>query len=315
MTTTEPLRILVADEHAPVRRGIQSVLGDKPHWQVCGEATSGHDAVEQARRLRPDVVLLEAAMQELSGFATARRIAAESPDTCILLLTIDEPDAIAEAARRAGARGVVLKYDADDLVESICTLSRPAAGVRVAGKGIGEMRHIGAFFRSPAERLSIVAPFFAEGLKFGERALQLVAGSECAQHLDVLEQAGVDVERATANEQLEIVPWEVLSPRDGRFDRHDTAPAVHALLHACPSRARLFAQMEWPLEHASDPGDILEHEARVNVMRFAEEHVVICAYDLTRFSATFIVDAMRIHPALIVGGAFCANPFYVPSAI
>lgn len=109
-----PLRILVVDDHAVVRRGVKSLLESHDGWEVCGEGTTGRDAVEQSRRLRPDVVVMDLSLPELNGLDATRQILKELPDTEVLVLTMHHSEELARDALHAGARGYVLKSDADE---------------------------------------------------------------------------------------------------------------------------------------------------------------------------------------------------------
>jgi DNA-binding NarL/FixJ family response regulator len=108
------LRILVVDDHAVVRRGVRALLESHENWEVCGEATTGRDAVEQSRRLRPDVVVMDLSLPELNGLDATRHILKEAPETEVLVLTMHQSEELARDVLQAGARGYVLKSDADE---------------------------------------------------------------------------------------------------------------------------------------------------------------------------------------------------------
>jgi DNA-binding NarL/FixJ family response regulator len=107
-----PLRILVADDHEIVRRGLVSLLKAHPGWEVCAEAEDGRQAVEKAKELRPDVVILDIGMPNLNGLEATRQMLRDNPQSKILILTITDADEIVRAVLDAGARGFVLKSDA-----------------------------------------------------------------------------------------------------------------------------------------------------------------------------------------------------------
>ena len=114
------LRILVADDHDVVRRGLKSVLEDQPGWEVCAEANNGRQAVDRARQFKPDVVVLDITMPELNGLEAARQIRRLLPETEVIVLTVHESEELVQEVLRAGARGYVLKSDAGrDLVAAI----------------------------------------------------------------------------------------------------------------------------------------------------------------------------------------------------
>ena len=115
-----PLRILVADDHPVVRRGVRALLEGQSGWQVCGEASTGREAVEQAKRLDPDIVVLDLSMPELNGLDATRLILRDAPRTQVLVLTMHHSEELAHQVIRAGARGYVLKSDADrELVAAV----------------------------------------------------------------------------------------------------------------------------------------------------------------------------------------------------
>jgi DNA-binding NarL/FixJ family response regulator len=108
------LRILVVDDHAVVRRGVRSLLESHEGWEVCGEATTGRDAVEQNRRLRPDVVVMDLSLPELNGLDATRQILKDTPGIEVLVLTMHHSEELARDVLKAGARGYVMKSDADE---------------------------------------------------------------------------------------------------------------------------------------------------------------------------------------------------------
>lgn len=113
-------RILIADDHAVVRRGLRSLLEAQPGWEVCGEASNGHDAIEQSIRLRPDVIVMDVSMPDLNGVEATRQILAVAPESQVLVLTMHDAPEIIERMVAAGARGYVLKSDAErDLASAV----------------------------------------------------------------------------------------------------------------------------------------------------------------------------------------------------
>ena len=104
----------MVDDHAVVRRGVRSLLESRDGWEVCGEATTGRDAVEQSRRLRPDVVVMDLSLPELNGLDATRHILKDAPETEVLVLTMHQSEELARDVLQAGARGYVLKSDADE---------------------------------------------------------------------------------------------------------------------------------------------------------------------------------------------------------
>ena len=119
------LRILIADDHEVVRRGLCTLLQTHEGWEVCGEAKDGREAVEKAKQVRPDVVILDVGMPNLNGLAATRQLLQQNPQQKVIVLTITDSDQVIREALDAGARGFVLKSDAArDLVSAVEALQR-----------------------------------------------------------------------------------------------------------------------------------------------------------------------------------------------
>ena len=114
------LRILVADDHEIVRRGLCALLQKHEGWEICGEAGDGRDAVEKAKQLKPDVVILDVGMPNLNGLDATRQLMQHDPNFKVIVLTITDSDQVIREALDSGARGFVLKSDAArDLVSAV----------------------------------------------------------------------------------------------------------------------------------------------------------------------------------------------------
>jgi DNA-binding NarL/FixJ family response regulator len=108
-----PLRILIADDHAVVRAGLRALLESRDGWQVCAEALDGRDAVEKVARHKPDIAILDIGMPLLNGVEAARQIRKAAHNTEILILTMHQSDDLVHQVVEAGARGYILKDEAD----------------------------------------------------------------------------------------------------------------------------------------------------------------------------------------------------------
>src|SRR6185436_5827914 len=119
------VRILVADDHEVVRRGVCALLEGHAGFEVCDEVVDGREAVEKAKRSLPDVVILDIGMPGLNGFDAARQIRKVSPASEVLILTMHESEQVVREVLAAGARGYVLKSDAGrDLVNAVEAVGR-----------------------------------------------------------------------------------------------------------------------------------------------------------------------------------------------
>jgi len=107
------VRILVADDHSIVRRGVRALLETHRGWKVCGEAATGAEAVKQAKKLQPDVAVIDITMPDLNGFEATRQIRAAAPQTEVLVLTVHESEQALREILDAGALGYVSKSDLD----------------------------------------------------------------------------------------------------------------------------------------------------------------------------------------------------------
>lgn len=115
-----PLSILIADDHEVVRRGIRTLFEPRPEWKICGEAATGREAIEKARKLCPDVILLDITMPDIGGLEAIPQILNVCPTARILVLTMHDSGEMATQVLAAGASGLVLKSDAGrDLIRAV----------------------------------------------------------------------------------------------------------------------------------------------------------------------------------------------------
>jgi len=106
------LRILIADDHAIIRKQVRSIFGASPRFDVCGEARDGAEAIELAKDLKPDVVVLNITMPVLNGFEAAREIKTMVPETVVVILSANVDKRFVEEAQKVDARAYVAKTKA-----------------------------------------------------------------------------------------------------------------------------------------------------------------------------------------------------------
>jgi DNA-binding NarL/FixJ family response regulator len=118
------VKILVADDHDIIRRGLKQLLTSRPGWEVCGEAKTGREAVALVEQLKPDIIVMDISMPDLNGLEAARRIHKSFPKMGILILTLHFSDQLVRDIVEAGARAYIMKSDADrDLVSAVEALA------------------------------------------------------------------------------------------------------------------------------------------------------------------------------------------------
>ena len=163
----EPIRILIADDHAGFRSGLAALLETQHDLELIGEAGSGDVAVAQALALQPDVVLMDLNMPGLDGIAATRRIVDSSPHIAVLVLTMADNDAAVFDALRAGARGYLLK--GADRIELTRAVRAVASGEAIFGPDVA--RRLMAYFADAPAR----AQAFPELSDREREVLELIA--------------------------------------------------------------------------------------------------------------------------------------------
>jgi DNA-binding NarL/FixJ family response regulator len=196
------MRILLADDHDIVRRGLRDQLTTREGWEVCGEATNGREAVAMALKLKPDVVVLDLSMPELNGLEATRQIRRELPRTEVLIFTMHETEQLIREVLAAGARGYVLKSDAGrQLTSAVEALShhKPFFTAKVSEALLDAFLKSnvapdeGSVFRTLTDREREIVQMLAEGKSNKEIASQLSISVKT-----------VETHRATVMRKLEI---------------------------------------------------------------------------------------------------------------
>ena len=192
----------------------------------------------------------------------------------------------------------------------------PPKQVRLAGSILDRSRHVCAFFHHKEEEYRVLLPFIKEGFDRGDRAFHMVDPRHRADHLRRLQEAGIPVAEAERKGQLEVRRWEDAQFRDGHFDQNRMLALLEEVFASGKAQGfpltRLMANMEWALEDRPGLEDFLEFETRVNYLAPKYHDVLCCTYDLSRFGADVVVNILRTHPMVIIGGILQENPFFVP---
>lgn len=195
-------------------------------------------------------------------------------------------------------------------------MRRLAAPIPFAGSQLGEERHVCAFFNSAEEQYRVLLPFIQDGFARGDKAVHVVKPEERDDHLRRLAAAGIDLAAAELSGQFELRNNTETYLRDGRFDQ-DRMLEVFEQLASGKTRggfplSRIVCHMDWAVEDRSHLETLVEFESRVNEVWRRHDDAVICVYDLARFGASMVIDILRTHPMVIIGGTLQQNPFYAP---
>jgi DNA-binding NarL/FixJ family response regulator len=175
-----PIRLLLADDHAVVREGLKMFLGLDPELEIVGEAATGKEAVELARRFKPDVVLMDLLMPEMDGIAATEAIRGEMPDVEVLALTSVLEDASVVGAIKAGAVGYLLKdTKSEELIRAIKSASE--GKVQLSPEAAARLMRVVRAPDAPqalSERETEVLRLIAQGRANKEIARELQIGEQ-----------------------------------------------------------------------------------------------------------------------------------------
>ena len=195
-------------------------------------------------------------------------------------------------------------------------MNRTHKSVRLFGEDLPESPHVCAFFRTSDERYRVLMPFIREGMEQGDKALHIVNPSLRSHHTQRMSEAGIDAARAEVDGQLEIIGWYDGPLRGGRFNQSEWIASLPVILNNGRTQGfpinRFIADMAWLLNNPEATDRALELECLMNLVLPKAGDVVICAYDLDKFGAEMVINALRTHPTVIIGGMVQHNPFYVP---
>jgi enamine deaminase RidA (YjgF/YER057c/UK114 family) len=195
-------------------------------------------------------------------------------------------------------------------------MKKITAAIPFAGSLLAEMRHVCAFFNNDDEEYQVLLPFIRDGFRCGHKAIHVVNPNQRQDHLQRLAAAGIDAAAAQQSGQLELKTNSEVYLPDGRFDQ-DRMLAVFEQLASGNAKggfplSRICCRMDWVVEDRSRVDNVIEFESRVNDVWRRHDDAVICTYHLGQFAGDAVIDIMRTHPLVIIGGILQQNPFFVP---
>ena len=195
-------------------------------------------------------------------------------------------------------------------------MKKITAPILFAGSQLDQTRHVCAFFNSADEEYRVLLPFIKDGFQCGHKAIHVVNPDQRHDHLERLAEAGIDPADAQRTGQLELrTNTETYLP-EGRFDPDRMIAAFEQLASGNATGgfplSRICCRMDWSVANGSHVDDVIEFESRVNEVWHRHEDAVICTYHLGQFRGDEVIDIMRTHPMVFIGGILQQNPFYIP---
>ncbi|MGA8270394.1 MAG: MEDS domain-containing protein [Candidatus Sulfotelmatobacter sp.] len=194
-------------------------------------------------------------------------------------------------------------------------MKKSTAPIPFAGSSLDQTRHVCAFFNSPDEEYRVLLPFIKDGFQCGHKAIHVVNPDQRQDHLQRLAKVGIDPAAAQQSGQLELrINTDVYLP-DGRFDPDRMIAAFERLASGNSGGgyplSRICCRMDWAVTGQSHVDAVIEFESRVNEVWHRHEDAVICTYPLGQFGGDAVIDILRTHPMVIIGGILQQNPFFV----
>jgi len=177
-------------------------------------------------------------------------------------------------------------------------------------------RHVCVFYHGHDEEYRLLRSFIEDGFRRRDKGFHIIDARRRHDHMRRLCEFGIDVAAAEETGQLEVRGWEDAHLQPGWFDQHSMLSLVEDVLSGARSQGfpftRWVANMGWALEERRGVEDLVEYCVRLNDVVPKYEATVICTYDLTRFTASQVIDVLRSHPVAVIGGIIQENPYFVP---
>ena len=338
--------VSIVDDDESLRRSLRNLLRSVGFRVATFKSAEAF--LESGDRESAGCLVLDLRMPGMSGLDLLHHLASTGWRNPTIVLTAHGDDAARRRSMRAGAVAFFEKpFQSAALVDAVrnavSTLARgereersttrekgvtsiepvreghTSTGdrrVQFAGGTLGRDCHICAFFNSADEEHRVLRSFIKDGIDGGEKSCHFVDPHLRDDYLKRLAEAGIDVERAMASGQLEVRPWGETYLRGDRFEQDAMLHLIEEVLQSSAADGypltRILAHMEWAVSDKHGVDDLVEYETRVNYVLSKYSAPVICTYDLSKFSATVVMDILRTHPMAIIGGVLQENPFFVP---
>jgi hypothetical protein len=194
-------------------------------------------------------------------------------------------------------------------------MNEPTRAARLPGAELRRFGHVCAFFHSREEEYRVLLPLAKEGFERGEKVFHIVDAEHLPERMARLDEVGISPTTARRPDQIEVRIWEEAHLRGGRFDQEAMLVLLEEVLSGAKAdgfgSTRLWSNQEWALGDSPGVQDLLEYETRVNYFLPKYDDMVVCTFDLTKFGG-IVMDILRTHPMVIIGGVLQENPFFVP---
>jgi hypothetical protein len=195
-------------------------------------------------------------------------------------------------------------------------MNESTRAARLPGAELRRFGHVCAFFHDREEEYRVLLPMAKEGFERGERVFHIVDPANRPERMRRLEEVGISSAAARCPDQVEVRAWGETTLRGGRFDQEAMLALLSEVLTGGNADGfgptRFWSNMEWALEDCPGVQALVEFESRVNHILPKNDDLVVCAYDVTKFGAGVMIDVLRTHPLVIIGGILQENPFFMP---
>ncbi|MFO1351366.1 MAG: MEDS domain-containing protein [Gammaproteobacteria bacterium] len=195
-------------------------------------------------------------------------------------------------------------------------ISESHDAIRFGGVKFSGCPHMCAFFHGMDEEYRVLLPFIKEGIERGEKIFHTFDMQQQAAYLQRLGLVGIDPAVVMRSGQLQLRDWHDVYLHNSHFDKSRMLKAIPEILEQGRQQGfpltRLIAHCEWYEQDWPGANDFMEYEARLNYILPQYRDPVLCVYDPSKCRGEIIIDVMRTHPLVIIGGILHENPFFVP---
>ncbi|MGC4053516.1 MAG: MEDS domain-containing protein [Paludibaculum sp.] len=188
--------------------------------------------------------------------------------------------------------------------------------ISLAGSELTDIPHVCALFNDDEEEYRVLLPFIRDGFECGDKAVHIVNPEQQADHFHRLSSVGIDTNAVMQSGQLDVRNNTDTYLLDGHFDQDRMLGLFTQMVSAHDDAgfpaSRLLCRMDWAAEGRTHVDNLIEFESRANDLWRTRHDVVVCTYHLNQFSGDAVVDIVRTHPYVIIGGILRQNPFFEP---